>query len=165
MTVYDIGIGSSITVFGSAVKISYQPASANSVWITNPSNSMLGPLAFTGPQPEPVELNLLDVILSSIPIQSNEYGECVRENRADPAAALIALGSSVPKRIVPPFRVPYPSQPYTTPASVGAHYIRGISPRAAGALRAGGRAVSKLATPLTMAEGIFDWGVLAYCGF
>jgi RHS repeat-associated protein len=103
--------------------------------------------------------------LSDIPIQDNSYGDCVREYRADPAAAVVALGSALPKRLVPPFRVPYSSQPYTTPASVAAHYVRGVSPGTAAALRTGGRAVSKVATPLTIGEGLWDWVALTWCAF
>jgi hypothetical protein len=133
---------------------------------------LLNSVGSSGPQPR-MELGLLDRALSSIPIQSNDYGNCVRAHRADPAAALVALGSAVPKAVVPPFRVPTFFSPaagaqssrLTTPASVAAHYIRPVSPAAAGALRAAGRAVSTAATVLTLAEGTYDWGALTYCGF
>jgi RHS repeat-associated protein len=173
MTVFDIGYGESLTVGGSAVRISYQPYPGNSFSIRHPTNAMFGPLGLLGRNPEPVDIGLFDRFFSSIPIQTNGYGHCVRAHRADPGAALVALGSAVPKAVVPPFRTPTFFSPatgaqssrLTTPASVAAHYIGEVSPAAAGALRTGGRAVSKVATPLTLAEGAWDWGVLITCGF
>jgi RHS repeat-associated protein len=117
----------------------------------------------------PAELGLWDRVLSSIPIQSNKYGECVRKNRADPAAAAVALGSAVPKAVVPPFRVI--GNRLTTLPSVGAFAINSTfqgseaaSSLAAG-LRGAGRVISPVATPLTIAEGAWDWGALIYCAF
>jgi RHS repeat-associated protein len=121
------------------------------------------------PDPELLKLNLYERVVSSLDIDGVEYGRCVRENRLD-YWQLIA-GSAVPKRIVPPFRVPNPRQPLTTPASVAAHGVNRAFPQSAGArnvargLRGGGRVVSKIATPLTIIEGFYDIGVLGYCGF
>jgi RHS repeat-associated protein len=117
----------------------------------------------------PVELGLMDRILSSIPIQSNKYGECVREHRARPEKALLAIGSAVPKALVPPFRVIYQSDPLTTPGSVGAFAIKRVfqGSEAAGAFaagfRAGAGAASWVLTPLTVIEGGWDWGALVGC--
>jgi hypothetical protein len=109
--------------------------------------------ALRGPN-ENDDIGLLERALSAIPIQDNSYGDCVRERRADPLAALSILGSALPKRLVPPFRVPDPRSPFTTPASVGAHYVR----------RQLGRAISRIAAPLTVAEGLYDWYALVRCG-
>jgi hypothetical protein len=94
---------------------------------------------------------------------SSCWGDCIREHRLD-WWELIA-GSAIPKRLVPPFRVPNPNQPLTTPASVVAHHIRRAAPSIARGLRAAGRLVSKVATPLTIIEGFYDWGVIGWCGF
>ncbi len=108
MTVYDFGFSDVITVTGSAVKLSYQPYPGNSFSIRNPSNSLSYTLALaTQQEGARTELGLLDKALSSIPIQSNRYGQCVRQHRLDLVG--VVLGSAVPKRLVPPFRVPDPS--------------------------------------------------------
>jgi RHS repeat-associated protein len=115
----------------------------------------------------PVELGLMDRILSSIPIQSNQYGECVREHRAHPEYALAAFGSAVPKALVPPFREI--GSPRTTPASVVAFGINRTFQGSEAALafarglRAAGAAASWVFTPLTVAEGAWDWGALIGC--
>ena len=83
-------------------------------------------------------------VLSAIPIQSNKYGECVRQHRADPAKALVALGSAMPKALAPPFREI--RNPQTTTASVGAFLIKQALPESelarafATGLRTAGRA-------------------------
>jgi RHS repeat-associated protein len=118
---------------------------------------------------DPFRLNLYERVVSSLDIDGVEYGRCVRENRLD--YWQIIAGSAVPKRAVPPFRVPNPRQPLTTPASVAAHGVTRAFPQSAVArnlargLRGGGRVVSRVATPLTIAEGLYDIGVLGYCGF
>jgi hypothetical protein len=90
---------------------------------------------------------------------------------AVPAKALWALGSAVPKALVPPFRVIYPSDPLTNPLSVGAHAINRIfagseaAEEIASGLRSAGRVISPVATPLTLGEGAWDWGALVYCAF
>jgi hypothetical protein len=130
-----------------------------------------GPGSRNGFQPGPneFELNLYEELVSQLDIDGLEYGNCVRENRLD-YWQLIA-GSAVPKRVVPPFRVPNPNQPLTTPASVAAHGVNRAFPQSAAArnfargLRGTGRVVSRVATPLTIAEGLYDIGVLGYCAF
>jgi RHS repeat-associated protein len=118
-----------------------------------------------------ISLGLWDRALSSIPIQSNKYGECVRRHRADPAKALVALGSAVPKRVFPPFRVVRASDPLTSLPSVAAYGIRRtfggseLADSLATGLRGIGKAVGRVATPLTLAEGAWDWGALGYCAF
>jgi hypothetical protein len=78
---------------------------------------------------------------------------------------------AIPKRLVPPFRVPHSSSPLTTPASAVGFQLRrafpnsGLAKSLSRALRAGGRAVSRVATPLTIAEGLYDIGVLTACAF
>jgi hypothetical protein len=118
----------------------------------------------------PAELSLWDRVLSAIPIESNKYGECVRERRDAPVDALIALGSSVPKRLVPPFKV-VPDDPLTSVASVAAHGIkRGfggseLAVSVARGLRSAGKVVGRASTPPTILEGAWDWGALISCAF
>jgi hypothetical protein len=90
--------------------------------------------------------------------------------RADPLLAVSALGSALPKSLLPPFRSI--GTPLTTLPSVTGFGLRqafptsGAADAVADALRLaklGGRAVSRIATPLTIAEGAYDWGALAYC--
>jgi hypothetical protein len=73
------------------------------------------------------------------------------------------LLSALPKRLLPAFRVPYPSQPLTTLLSVLAHYLQDLMPDLAIALRQGGAALSRIATPLTLLEGGYDWYVIIDC--
>ncbi len=122
--------------------------------------------------PAVTPLSTRDRILSSVPIDGMDYARCVRKNRAKPVAALVALGSGVPKRLVPPFRVPNPKQPLTNPARafVGSPIKRAfpsspLARRVSGRIRIGGRFVSRIATPLTLAEGYYDIAVLGACSF
>lgn len=87
------------------------------------------------------------------------YAQCIENHRLD--NLLPVLGSALPKRLLPPFRVVTPSQPLTTIPSTVAHYIP--SARIAGGLRGAGRLVSRVATPALVFEGFYDWGLLASC--
>lgn len=87
------------------------------------------------------------------------YAQCVENHRLD--SLLPVLGSALPKRLLPPFRVVAPSQPLTTITSSFAHYIS--NPRIAGILRTAGRNVSRVATPVLIFEGFYDWGILGSC--
>lgn len=87
------------------------------------------------------------------------YAQCIENHRLD--NLLPILGSALPKRFLPPFRVPYSSQPLTTLPSVAAHYVPNAS--AASALRWAGRAVSRVATPVLVFEGFYDLGLLGSC--
>jgi hypothetical protein len=75
----------------------------------------------------------------------------------------IPLLSALPKRLLPPFRVPYPNQPLTTLPSVLAHYLQDLASDLSMALREGGGAMSRIATPLTLLEGGYDWYVIIDC--
>ena len=87
------------------------------------------------------------------------YAQCIENNRLDNLLPL--LGSALPKRFLPPFRVPYSSQPLTTLPSVVAHYVPNA--RVADALRGTGRVVSRVATPALVFEGFYDLGLLGSC--
>jgi RHS repeat-associated protein len=87
------------------------------------------------------------------------YAQCVENHRLD--SLLPILGSALPKRLLPPFRVVAPSQPLTTIPSTIAHYTP--SARIAGGLRGAGRLVSWVATPVLVFEGFYDWGLLGSC--
>ncbi len=89
------------------------------------------------------------------------YAQCIENNRFD--SLLPILGSGLPKRFLPPFRVPYPEQPLTTIPSVVAHYLPETLSGPANVLRAGGRVVSHVATPFLIFEGFYDWGLLGSC--
>ena len=116
------------------------------------------------------DLGLFEMVLASLPINGGvEYGRCVEEHRLD--YWQVIAGSAVPKRLVPPGRVVRSADPLTSPASVVAHQIKIRFPGSPGALRFArglrttGKAVGRVATPLTVAEGLYDIGVLGYCGF
>jgi RHS repeat-associated protein len=94
---------------------------------------------------------------------ATDYGRCVQENRLDPLWALAVAGSAMPKAMLPPFRNVYSDQRLTNLSSVAAHYLGETAPRTAQALRGGGRAVSRVATPVTLAEGLHAWIVLIGC--
>jgi len=87
------------------------------------------------------------------------YAQCVENHRLD--SLLPILGSALPKRLLPPFRVVAPAQPLTTIPSTIAHYTP--SARIAGGLRGAGRLVSRVATPVLVFEGFYDWGLLGSC--
>jgi RHS repeat-associated protein len=161
----DFFLFDSITVTGSSWQ--FAPGPNTGLW--GLTSLQVGSLQLQNTGGPDVELNLVERVLSVIPIQSNKYGECVRQHRADPAKALVALGSAVPKAVVPPFRVI--GNRLTTLPSVGAFAIRSTfqgseaASAVAAGLRGAGRVVSPVATPLTVAEGAWDWGALVYCGF
>jgi RHS repeat-associated protein len=87
------------------------------------------------------------------------YAQCIENNRLD--SLLPLLGSALPKRLLPPFRVVTPTQPLTTIPSTVAHYTPNA--RLAGGLRGAGRLASRVATPLVVFEGFYDWGLLGSC--
>jgi RHS repeat-associated protein len=88
------------------------------------------------------------------------WAKCIEKRRFTMPLPLIG---EVPKRVVPPFRVPYPSQPTTTPLSVLAHFLQDLAPEAAADLRLLGRELSPFGTPLTLTEGFYDWYVIIEC--
>jgi len=91
----------------------------------------------------------------------NCWGNCVIIHRLDKVVTLPALGSALPKKMVPPFRVVNQNQRLTTLLSVVAHYT--INDIVSSSLRSAGRAISRVATPLTIAEGFYDIEVISYC--
>ena len=91
------------------------------------------------------------------------WASCIEKHRFDPAAALAAFGSALPKKAVPPFRVVNQNQRLTTPMSSVAHYIGKKAPGVASKMRWAGRGISRVATPLLIAEGFYDIGVIVYC--
>jgi len=88
------------------------------------------------------------------------WAKCIERRRWDWPLPLL---SALPKRLLPPFRVPYPSQPLTTIPSVLAHYLQDLTPDLSLALREGGDVLSRVATPLTLMEGGYDWYVIIDC--
>jgi RHS repeat-associated protein len=159
----DFFFADSITVTGAAWQ--FAPGPDTGMW--GLTALQVGSLQIQNVGDPDVELSLVDRVLSAIPIQSNKYGECVRKHRADPADAVVALGSAVPKALVPPFRVI--GNRLTTLPSVGAFAINSTlggseaASAVAAGLRGAGRVISPVATPLTIAEGAWDWGALIYC--
>jgi|GEM_PF-1161843 len=93
----------------------------------------------------------------------NCWGNCVERYRFNPVLTLNAVGSALPKRLLPPWRVVNSKQPITTLLSVLAHYIR--DDFVAEAIRYNGRIISKAATPLTVFEGFYDIGTISNCAF
>jgi hypothetical protein len=87
------------------------------------------------------------------------YAQCVENHRLD--SLIPVLGSALPKKLLPPFRVVRQSQRVTTVASSIAHYVpkEGL----ATAMRSGGRFISRIATPALIFEGFYDWGILGSC--
>ena len=100
---------------------------------------------------------------------SDCWADCIEQNRLPVWYAI--FGSAVPKKLVPPFRVVRQDQRLTTPLSVVSHYLSKLTPRQhkkiarliSRNLRVAGRVISKVATPLTIAEGLWSWCVIAYC--
>lgn len=91
----------------------------------------------------------------------NCWASCIVKHRLDKLFNLPALGSALPKKLVPPFRVVNSKQRLTTLLSVLSHFIR--DKFVAEAIRYNGRLISKVATPLTIAEGLYDIEVISYC--
>jgi RHS repeat-associated protein len=89
------------------------------------------------------------------------WGKCIEKNRFDWWELLAA--SAWPKILLPPWRVIYREQPLTTPASSLAHLMRRMVPQLAKGLRTVGRFASRIATPLVIVEGFYNWGVIAGC--
>ena len=99
---------------------------------------------------------------------------CVKEDAFDLSQAIgPILGSEYPKKMLPPFRIVDGSQRTTTiPSSIasawnwGVRQIMPVGKRAAlyaNRLRNFGRGVSRVATPLLLFEGGYDWVVIGKC--
>ena len=86
------------------------------------------------------------------------WQKCVEKYRLD--SVLPLAFSAVPKR--PFFRVPKKSQPITTPLSGIAHCCRKW-PKIAKPMRAAGRGLSRIGTPLAIFEGFYDIGTMLRC--
>jgi RHS repeat-associated protein len=78
---------------------------------------------------------------------------CIKANMFDPFMYSPVLLAEIPKKLVPPFRQVSPKQPGTTILSVIEHYTKPVTKRF---LRVTGKAISKIATPLTIAEGLYN---------
>ena len=92
---------------------------------------------------------------------SDCWGDCIEARRLD--YWQVIPFSAFPKRILPPFRVPRPTDPLTSiPSSLG-HLLGGRSSAVGSALRTGGRFASNIATPLTVFEGFFDATTVIAC--
>ena len=131
--------------------------------------------------PEFLDVNLLERLASSIPVDGLDYARCVEANRADPIAAVTVLATAIPKRLVPPFRVPISYQTATSPVSALAFQLNKLAPTtynpaarsgfqsvvrsSARVLRITGRVLSPMATPMTLFQGGYDLGVLTRCAF
>ncbi|HSN11211.1 MAG TPA: RHS domain-containing protein [Propionibacteriaceae bacterium] len=83
---------------------------------------------------------------------------CIEKNRLD--YWQVIPFSALPKRLLPPFRVPYPSQPLTTLPSVAQHYLPDFF---GNGLRTFGRWVSPVATVGLVFEGFYDIGTIGNC--
>jgi RHS repeat-associated protein len=96
-----------------------------------------------------------------------DYGEClgscIEENRLDNLLPL--LFSAWPKSMLPPFRVPYPSQPLTTPLSSLGHLLgeAGAPFELTRLLREIGRGASGVGTAAVVFEGFYDIGTIGRC--
>ena len=89
------------------------------------------------------------------------YAKCIEKRRWDLWKYLTPF-TPVPKKYVPPFRVPYPNQPWTTPYSVGLYGAgkAGIPKSITGPLRRGGRVI---APAVLILDGAHDWYLLIDC--
>lgn len=96
-----------------------------------------------------------------------DYGDClagcIEENRLD--SLLPLLFSAWPKAMLPPFRVPYPSQPLTTPLSSLGHLLgeAGAPFELTRLLRDIGRGASGIGTAALVFEGFYDIGTIGRC--
>jgi len=89
------------------------------------------------------------------------YANCIENRRWDLWKYLVPF-TPVPKKYVPPYRVPVPSQPWTTPYSVGLYGAgrAGVPKSITGPLRRGGRFV---APTVLIVDGAHDWYLLVDC--
>ena len=89
------------------------------------------------------------------------WGDCLAARRLD--YWKVIPFSALPKRILPPFRVPRPNNPLTSiPSSLG-HLLGGRSTALGSALRTAGRYLSRIATPVTVFEGFYDAATIVTC--
>jgi RHS repeat-associated protein len=96
------------------------------------------------------------------PSYNNCWAECVEGSSFTNAAPV--LFSAWPKRFLPPWRVPVAEQPLTTPISSVVNQCGGGANAAGRALRGFGRLASRVATPLTVFEGFYNWSAMTQCG-
>jgi RHS repeat-associated protein len=98
----------------------------------------------------------------------NCIAKCIKKKRLDWETLPALLGSELPKKLVPPFRVVRSTQRTTTASSSIAHGINRIIGQktiVSEGLRTFGRGLSRYATPLFLAEGFYDWFVIVDCGY
>jgi RHS repeat-associated protein len=88
------------------------------------------------------------------------WAKCIERRRY---AFPFPLLMPIPKGLVPPFRVPKSSQPYTTPLSVLQHLLGDLAPELGIGLRDLGRILSPIGTVGTLGEGFYDWYVIIDC--
>jgi hypothetical protein len=89
------------------------------------------------------------------------WGKCIENWRLDWKTPPVF--SALPKRFLPPFRVPYPEQPLTNVLSSVGRLLGGRSSAVGSALRGAGRIISPVATTLTVCEGFYDLTIIGEC--
>ena len=119
-----------------------------------------------------LEDSVVGRLVADIPIDGGFarcLADCIEAGDLGLASLVPPAFSRLPKEMLPPFRsIPTgaPGAGGTTILSSGAHSLgqRGlISGSTRRAIRNAGRAASRVATPLTLAEGVYSWGLIGYC--
>ena len=89
------------------------------------------------------------------------YGDCIEERRWDLWKYAIPF-TPVHKKMLPPFRVPKKSQPWTSPYSAGLYQLKklNVPTKIRKNLRKAGRYVGQT---LFMVDGIHDWYLIVDC--
>jgi RHS repeat-associated protein len=89
------------------------------------------------------------------------WGDCISARRLK--LWEVIPFSALPKRVLPPFRVPWASQPLTTISSSLGHLLGGRASAVGSAFRTAGRYTSPVATAMTVFEGFYDAATIGYC--
>lgn len=92
---------------------------------------------------------------------SDCWGDCIERWRL---TSLLPLGASTfPKRWLPPFRVPYPEQPYTNILSSLGMAVGGRASAVGSAIRTVGRIANPVANAALVFEGFWDLTIITEC--
>jgi len=89
------------------------------------------------------------------------WGDCIKRWRLDNLWPLTA--TTLPKRVLPPFRVVDRSQPFTTLMSSVGHMLGGSRSVVGRAMRATGRMLNPIADVATVFEGFWDLTIITEC--
>ena len=94
---------------------------------------------------------------------SDCWGACIEEERWDWTPEWLPAFSAILKRVVPPGRVVNSGQRLTTIISAAVSSVGAGATSVGRSARGAARRISRVATPIPIAEGMYDWYAITRC--